>query len=135
MKRIIFLLLLTLSFSAKAQYFNNVNSELCYQLYETSDPLSGYRVYVVVDPENFEEKDYKILEQWNTLDQSQRSKVTQRWSLEGKRIESERAPYITYPPVFPNNNFFVPQHTKKVEQDWGPWKGAKKYWAYADRPF
>jgi len=34
-----------------AQYFNNVNNELCYELYHTNDALSEIRVYIVIDKE------------------------------------------------------------------------------------
>jgi hypothetical protein len=101
MKKLILFLTLLVATSANAQLFNNVNSELCCMLYERSDAAGAYRVYVVVDKENFEEKDYKILEKWESLNQTERSRVAQRWAIEGKRIESERAPYITYPPVIP----------------------------------
>lgn len=134
MKKLLFICLLLAQSVANAQFFNNVNSELCYQLYETGDPVSGYRVYVVVDPENFEEKDMEILKKWDTFTQTEKSRITQRWATEGKRTEAERAPYITYPPVFPNNKTFVPQPIN-IKPNWSQWEKAKQYWQYKDRPF
>jgi hypothetical protein len=126
-----------ISTSATAQFFNNVNHELCYELYRVKDPLSEYRVYLVIEEENFTQKDSLMLNQWPGLSQFARQSITQRWAIEGRRIESERQPYFSSPPVFPKKKrFIVP---KKVDQkvDWEntPWKDHKEFWAYPDRPF
>jgi hypothetical protein len=84
---------------AMKEFFNNSNGELCVELYRKNDPLSEYRVFLVL--ENLEENDIKILEKWNSLGSSAKTSVTHRWSMEGKRVEVERYPYISYPPVFP----------------------------------
>lgn len=103
-----------------AQFFNNVNNELCIKLYEKSDPVGKYIVYMVM--ENLEAKDGKILEQWNSLDQFTKSMVTQQWTLEGKRVEVLRSPYVMYPPVFPH------ELKKPVLYPLPPAKPAKDFW-------
>lgn len=122
---------------AQAQYYNNVNQELCYQLYEVLDPLSAYRVCIVIDTETFTKTDSLMLSQWPKLSQFQKQQVTQRWAVEGRRIESERMPYISYPPVWPNNNPFIKPIPINQKIDWEktPWNKAKEFWAYPDRPF
>ena len=139
MTRII--LLLMVFFSGKnmayAQYFNNVNNELCYELYRTQDALSEYRVFMVIDKETTVPGDTAVLAQWTTFSQSQRSKITQRWATEGRRIEVERAPYITKTPKFdkPGSVLEMKRDTQKINWDNSPWKDAKKFWLYPDRPF
>jgi hypothetical protein len=130
-------LLLAITISVRAQFFNNVNSELCFQLYIAGDQIGSYRVFIVIDEENFDSTDIKILKGWETLSQKEKSWMVQRWSLTGKRIEAERSPFITYPPVFPNRNPFVlkPVPSSPPPADWGPWGEAKKFWLYKDRPF
>ena len=118
-----------------AQYFNNVNNELCYELYRITDPLSEFRVYIVMDEETIAEKDKKIIAGLDSLSQQQKAVVAQRWALEGKRIEVERFPYISYQPVFPKNNYFIPQPVPNNKPKWDTWLEWKKYWQYEDRPF
>jgi hypothetical protein len=136
MKKILLLLVLLFSLTeaSNAQFFNNVNSELCFQLYTTGDQLGAYRVYVVVDNETTTMADTVIFQKWNSLSQTDRSRITQRWAMEGRRIESERAPYISYPPIFPKMNYFFPQ-PREASPNWKAWEQGKKYWAYPDRPF
>jgi hypothetical protein len=134
MKKLLFLFTVLFANLANAQFFNNVNSELCFQLYTTGDKLGAYRVYVVVDNETTTMADTVTFQKWNGLSQFEKSKITQRWAMEGRRIESERAPYISYPPIFPNNNYFLPQ-PREIHVDWKLWEQGKKYWAYPDRPF
>lgn len=139
MKKLILIsTLLLLATISKAQLFNNVNSELCYQLYELGDPLSKYRVYIVLDEETLSEKDHKIIDQWESLDYDTRSKVTQRWGMEGKRIEAERFPYISYPPVFKKKIVTLDQLKKtdqKVHFEGSPWEEYKQYWKKSNTPF
>ena len=139
MRRCVFLMMLLFCILNKleAQYFNNVNNELCYELYEVNDPLSSYRVYIVIDPEVFRSEDSLLLAKWPSLSVFERQTVTRRLAMEGQRIEAEREPYISYPPVFTVlKPHMIPQ---KVEQkiDWekSPWINAKQYWMYRDRPF
>ena len=126
-----------ISTSATAQFFNNVNHELCYELYRVNDPLSEYRVYLVIDEENFTQKDSLILAQWPGLSRFARESITQRWTMEGKRTECERQPYIAYPAVWPKKKRFVVPEKVNQKVDWenSPWKDHKEFWAYPDRPF
>lgn len=120
-----------------AQYFNNVNNELCYELYRTSDALSEFRVYIVMDKETIEPEDTVLLTKWHKISQSDRIKIVQGWALHGRRIEAERAPYITKTPKFvkPGSVLEMKRDTQKIDWDNSPWKDAKKFWLYPDRPF
>ena len=90
------------------------------KLYERGDAAGSYMVYLVL--EDLSENDTKILDTWETLDQSTRTKVTQRWAMEGKRVEAIRAPYVMNPPVFPKN-------LKKPElKPLPPARPAKDFW-------
>jgi hypothetical protein len=120
-----------------AQYYNNVNNELCFELYRSTDALSEYRVYMVIDKETTQPEDTVILAKWPSVSLSDRISRAQRWAMLGRRIEIERAPYITKEPRFE-------QPAKKVEWkrdvrpiDWhnSPWKDAKQFWCCPDRPF
>lgn len=135
LQTILFLILAGVSFCQDGvTYFNNVNSELCYELYRTGDQLGNYRVYIVIDEETTLLADTMLFNKWHKLSQAQRSSVTQRWSVEGRRIEAERAPYITKPAVFPKHNK-VPLIPVKIRQDWTAWEVGREFWAYPDRPF
>ncbi len=92
-------LIFSATHSVQAQYFNNSNNELCLELYRQYDEIGQYRVYMIID--ELDEKDQKILSQWDTLDGKTKTTVTQRWTAEGKRIETDRAPFVTKAPVFP----------------------------------
>lgn len=120
-----------------AQYFNNVNSELCYELYRTSDALSEFRVYVVIDKETIEPDDTVLLAQWYKLSKSEQITIAQHWAMDGRRIEAERKPYTTNPPKFdkPIPHLEMKRDTQKIDWDNSPWKDAKKFWLYPDRPF
>lgn len=116
-------------------YFTNVNSELCFELYRTSDRLGEFRVYVVIDEESTFLADTVLLNQWNTLPRGRRSAITQRWAVEGRRIEAERAPYITRPPRFPNRRRATLRPVSNTATDWSVWEGGRTFWMYPDRPF
>jgi hypothetical protein len=137
MKNYIIFLFLSIALSSQAQYFNNVNNELCYELYTVTDPMGEYRVYVVVDPENFTQKDSLMLTKMDGMSQGSKSVIAQRWAMEGKRIEAERAPYITKPPVFPKPIGKIDMRKLDHKIDWenSPWKDAKPFWQHKDRPF
>ena len=81
------------------EFFNNSNNELCMELYKKNDALSEYRVFLVL--EELDENDIEKLHKWHTLSSTQKSSITQRWSNTGRRVEVERFPYLSYPPVFP----------------------------------
>lgn len=136
-KILLMAIILNVNNSCYAQYFNNVNNELCYELYRLKDALSEYRVFIVMDNETIEPADTIKLAKWNTFSQNERNKIVQKWAINGRRIEAERAPYITKPPKFERQP--KPIEMKRVDQkiDWdnSPWKDAKKFWLYPDRPF
>jgi len=71
---------------------------LSYQLYEQNDNLGKYRVYLVI--EDLSLKDNELIKNWDTIQKKEKVKITDRWAKEGKRIEVERFPYISYYPVF-----------------------------------
>lgn len=95
----VILVLLSFCFTEiKAQYFNNSNNELSYQLYEQNDNLGKYRVYIVI--EDLSIKDNELIQKWDNIQKKEKVIITERWANEGKRLEVERFPYISYYPVF-----------------------------------
>ena len=50
-----------------AQYFNNINNELSYQLIEKFDDLGKYRIYIVTD--DLAAVDNKALQEWDNLNE------------------------------------------------------------------
>lgn len=139
MKRDILLLALFLFCynNLDAQFFNNVNNELCYELYEVADPLSSYRVCIVIDSEVFGKHDSLLLAKWPSLSFFERQTIARRWAIEGQRVESEREPYISYPPIFTIlKPHMVPQKVdQKIDWEKTPWINARQFWMYPDRPF
>ena len=123
--------------SSYAQFFNNVNNELCYELYEVADPLSSYRVYIVIDGEVFGKHDSLLLAKWPSLSFFERQTIARRWAIEGQRVESEREPYISYPPIYTIlKPHMVPQKVdQKIDWEKTPWINARQFWMYPDRPF
>jgi hypothetical protein len=75
--------------------FNNSNNEPSVELYKMNDPLGEYRVFMVL--EELSKNDSVFLIKWHTYSASSKSHITQRWSMEGKRIEVERYPYREKP--------------------------------------
>jgi hypothetical protein len=95
----VILVLFVLCFSdIKAQYFNNSNNELSYQLYEQNDNFGKYRVYLVI--EDLSSNDIELIHKWDSIQKKEKVTISERWSNEGKRIEVERFPYISYYPIF-----------------------------------
>lgn len=139
MRPILFAALALSSTAVRAQdqvtYYTNVNSELCFELYRTGDRLGAYRVYVVIDEETTFLSDTVLFNRWHTLSRGRRSAITQRWAIEGRRIEAERAPYITYPPRFPNHRRMPLLPVPNTAPDWSAWEGGRQFWQYPDRPF
>jgi hypothetical protein len=82
-----------------AQFYNNSNNELSYQLLEKNDFNGKYRIFVVVDEQLFE-SDFKTLEEWDNFNQKIKEEIIDKWFYEGKRIELERYPYLSYEPIF-----------------------------------
>lgn len=95
-----------------AQFYKNVNSEICFELYQGQDQLSQYRVYLVVDEETTFLADSSKLLRYSRNAINQRKAIADRWRREGRRVEIERAPFVTYP--FQLNSLRRPE-LKKVE--------------------
>lgn len=134
--KILFLVLMASSVS-KAQYFMNSNSELIYELYRKSDKVGEYRVFVVIDEETTFYSDSLTIKKLHGLPNSSKMKIADQWRLHGKRIEVERAPYISYSPRFPSNMNDI--NLQKIDQsfDWenSPWIGVKHLWKDPEHPF
>lgn len=139
MRPLLFVALALTAIAVRAQdqvtYYTNVNSELCFELYRTGDRLGAYRVYVVIDEETTFLTDTVLFNRWSSLGQGRRSAITQRWAIEGRRIEAERAPYITYPPRFPNHRYAPLLPVSNRAPNWSAWEGGRAFWQYPDRPF
>ena len=120
-----------------AQFFNNVNSELCFELFQKSDKLGPYRVYLVIDNETSFLSDSTQLYAIGKNSISKKVAIADQWRMQGRRVEVERAPFISYPVNLRKygNNY----NLQKIDQnfDWenSPWKDSKQYWQYEDRPF
>lgn len=98
--------------SLNAQFYRNVNSEICFELYQGQDQLSQFRVYLVVDEETTFLADSSMLLRYSRNVINQRKVIADRWRREGRRVEIERAPFVTYP--FQLNSLRRPE-LKKVE--------------------
>jgi len=98
--------------SLNAQFYKNVNSEICFELYQGQDQLSQFRVYLVVDEETTFLADSSMLLRYSRNAIKQRKVIADRWRREGRRVEIERAPFVTYP--FQLNSLRRPE-LKKVE--------------------
>jgi hypothetical protein len=122
---------------SKAQFYTNVNSELCFELYQKSDQLGAYRVFLVIDEETSFLSDSSTLKEFSKLDAARKTNVAEQWRRRGKRIEVERAPFISYPANL--RKYANDCNLQKINQtiDWenSPLKNAKEYWQYEDRPF
>jgi hypothetical protein len=138
MYRILWLVVsLAWGLNVQAQYYNNVNNELCFELYRTRDALSEFRVYMVIDNETTQPEDTVVLSKWQTFALTDRISRAQNWNMLGRRIESERAPYITKPPRFEKAAKEVEWKRIVEPIDWNntPWKDARQFWCCPDRPF
>jgi hypothetical protein len=95
----LFLALFLFVFSnLNAQYFNNSNSELSYQLIEKNDSMEKYRTFIVID--ELSDNDFNILENWDKITIIKKESIIDNWFYEGKRIEVESYPYLSYKPIF-----------------------------------
>jgi hypothetical protein len=137
MKQVFLYLFIVISCDVNAQFYTNVNSEICYELYQKSDPIGSYRVFLVIYQETSSLADSSILKEFGTLSLSRKISISEQWRRNGKRIEVERAPFITYPANL--RKYGNDYNLQKVDQnfDWenSPWKDSKQYWQYEDRPF
>jgi hypothetical protein len=121
----------------KAQFYKNVNSEICYELFQKSDQLGAYRVFLVIDQETSFLSDSTVLKEFSKMGITQKSNIAEQWRRRGKRIEVERAPFISYPAKITNYNkdYNLQKIDQKIDWENSPWKDSKQYWQYEDRPF
>lgn len=73
---------------------------MSYQLYEQNDNIGKYRVYIVIVDLSI--KDNELIQKWDSIPPKKKIQITENWANEGKRIEVERFPYISYYPIFEN---------------------------------
>ena len=99
-KVIIIVLFLFSIVNSNAQYFNNSNNELSYQLIEQRDEIGKYRVYLVI--EDVTNSDLEILKNWDVFKINKKKAIIKNWQINGKRVEMERFPYTSYKPIFSN---------------------------------
>lgn len=97
-KVVITLLFLFFFLNSNAQYFNNSNNELSYQLTEKLDEIGKYRIYLVI--EDLTNSDFDILKNWDDFKINQKKAIIEEWQIYGKRVEIERFPYSSYKPIF-----------------------------------
>jgi hypothetical protein len=137
MKQVFLCLFIVFTYDVNAQFYTNVNSELCYELYQKSDPIGPYRVFLVIDQETSSLADSTNLKEFSFLSLSRKISISEQWRRMGKRIEVERAPFISYPANL--KKYGNDYNLQKIDQnfDWenSPWKDSKQYWQYEDRPF
>ena len=85
-----------------SKLFDNVNHELCIQLYEKGNGVAGsYMVYMVLEDLTMSEQ--LQLATWDLLSLDTKSAIVGDWAKQGKRIETEAMPMIMYPPTIPGN--------------------------------
>lgn len=127
MKKILALVIILVATCTRveAQFFNNVNNELCLKMYNRENGQDGYTVYMVM--EYLDSTDVSIIQKWGTLTEEQKHQQVVKWSDSGKRVEVENGKIVMNPPVFPKNlkkpvlMRQPPGDTPKVD----PWGGKK----------
>lgn len=101
MKNLIFILVLFLTSIANAQFFNNSNGELCFELYRTQGAFTKNVVYLVFDERITRPQGDQLINEWNKLTMQQQYNATQKFSMDGRRVETEVLQYFrSSPPVF-----------------------------------
>ena len=137
MKHLLLCLFVIITCEMKAQFYKNVNSEICYELFQKSDQLGAYRVFLVIDQETSFLSDSTVLKEFSKMGITQKSNIAEQWRRRGKRIEVERAPFISYPAKITNYNkdYNLQKIDQKIDWENSPWKDSKQYWQYEDRPF
>jgi hypothetical protein len=137
MKFLLLCVIVVITCEVKAQFYTNVNSEICYELYQKLDQIGAYRVFLVIDQETSSLADSKTLKEFSKLDAARKISIVEQWRRLGKRIEVERAPFISYPAKM--SNYSREYNLQKINQriDWenSPWKNAKEHWQNEDRLF
>ena len=102
----------------KVHCFNNSNNEPSVELYKMNDPLGEYRVFMVL--EELSKNDSVFLSKWHTYSDAAKSQITQRWAMEGKRVEVERYPYRERPFTPPRklkHPVLLPVKTKEIDYE------------------
>ena len=89
MKNLIFILVLFVTSFANAQFFNNSNGELCFELYRTQGAFTKNVVYLVFDERITKAQGDQLIAEWNKLTNQQQYNATQRFSMDGRRVETE----------------------------------------------
>lgn len=114
MNKVVIIVLFLFSFlNSTAQYFNNSNNELSYQLTEKLDEIGKYRIYLVI--EDLTNSDFDILKNWDDFKINQKKVIIKKWRINGKRVEIERFPYSSYKPIF-NIKIANPKILKTIKQ-------------------
>jgi hypothetical protein len=137
MKFLLIFVFIVITCETKAQFYDNVNSELCFELYQKSDQLGPYRVFLVIDQETSFFADSTILKEFSKMGEARKTSIIEQWRRQGKRIEVERAPFISYPAKLTNysKDYNLQKINQKIDWENSPWKDSKQYWQYEDRPF
>jgi hypothetical protein len=137
MKLFLLFAFVLITYDTKAQFYKNVNNELCYELYKKSDQLGPYRVFLVIDEETSFSADSTMLKEFSKLGAARKTSVADQWRRSGKRIEIERAPFISYPakPMNYSKEYNLQKINQKIDWENSPWKDVREFWQYDDRPF
>jgi hypothetical protein len=94
MKNLIFTLVLFVTSITNAQFFNNSNGELCFELYQTQGAFTKNVVYLVFDERITKLQGDQLIAEWNKLTNQQQYNATQRFSMDGRRVETEVLEYF-----------------------------------------
>jgi len=120
MKNLIFILVLFVTSLANAQFFNNSNGELCFELYQTQGAFTKNVVYLVFDERITKSQGDQLIAEWNKLTNQQQYNATQRFSMDGRRVETEVLEYFySTKPIFreeiteSREDLFKPLNPKK----------------------
>ena len=120
MKNLIFALVLFATSIANAQFFNNTNGELCFELYRTQGVFTKNVVYLVFDERITKSQGDELITEWNKLTNQQQYNATQRFSMDGRRVETEVLEYFySTKPTFrteiakSRENLYKPLNPKK----------------------
>jgi len=111
MKNLIFILIMFVSSFANAQFFNNTNSELCFELYRTEGisqvdvsnrgVITQNVVYLVFDYKITKAQGDQLIAEWNKLTMQQKYNAVQQFTMDGRRVETEVLQYFrSSPPIF-----------------------------------
>lgn len=116
MKHLLFVLVLFATSIANAQFFNNANGELCFELYRTQGAFTKNVVYLVFDERITKAQGDQLITEWNKLTDQQQYSATQRFSMDGSRVETEilESFYSTSPVFLPEKTGTWANHLKPL---------------------